>query len=229
MTVLKPIAVAALALLASAAQADINIGISLPLTGPANGLGIPMQNGIKLWPASIGGEKLNVVVLDDGSDPTKGVQNTQRFLTQDKADIVADDVIELGPGDQLIVDGDVLEAASLEVDESLLTGEADPVVKGPGDQVLSGSFVVAGSGAYRATKVGSDAYAAKLAAEASKFTLVDSELRNGIKVYSNWPTIPQLYVKGEFVGGCDIIREMFQAGELQQLFADKGIPVDVAA
>ena len=57
--------------------------------------------------------------------------------------------------------------------------------------------------------------------------LESAELRNGIKVYSNWPTIPQLYVKGEFVGGCDIIREMFQAGELQQLFADKGIPVDV--
>jgi len=58
--------------------------------------------------------------------------------------------------------------------------------------------------------------------------LESAELRNGIKVYSNWPTIPQLYVKGEFVGGCDIIREMFQAGELQQLFADKGIPVDAA-
>ena len=50
-----------------------------------------------------------------------------------------------------------------------------------------------------------------------------ADLRNGIKTYSNWPTIPQLYVKGEFVGGCDIIREMFQAGELQQLFADKGV------
>ena len=59
--------------------------------------------------------------------------------------------------------------------------------------------------------------------------LESAELRNGIKVYSNWPTIPQLYVKGEFVGGCDIIREMFQAGELQQLFAEKGIPVDAAA
>jgi monothiol glutaredoxin len=58
--------------------------------------------------------------------------------------------------------------------------------------------------------------------------LESAELRNGIKVYSNWPTIPQLYVKGEFVGGCDIIREMFQAGELQQLFSDKGIPVDAA-
>ena len=55
--------------------------------------------------------------------------------------------------------------------------------------------------------------------------LESAELRNGIKEYSNWPTIPQLYVKGEFVGGCDIIREMFQAGELQQLFADKGVSV----
>jgi monothiol glutaredoxin len=53
--------------------------------------------------------------------------------------------------------------------------------------------------------------------------LESADLRNGIKTYSNWPTIPQLYVKGEFVGGCDIIREMFQAGELQQLFADKGV------
>ena len=55
--------------------------------------------------------------------------------------------------------------------------------------------------------------------------LGDDALRQGIKTYSNWPTIPQLYVKGEFVGGCDIIREMFQAGELQSLFKDKGIAV----
>jgi monothiol glutaredoxin len=54
-------------------------------------------------------------------------------------------------------------------------------------------------------------------------------IREGIKSYSSWPTIPQLYVKGEFVGGCDIIREMFQAGELQQLFADKGVTVSAAA
>src|SRR5579864_2261820 len=59
--------------------------------------------------------------------------------------------------------------------------------------------------------------------------LESADLRNGIKVYSNWPTIPQLYVKGEFVGGCDIIREMFQAGELQQLFVDKGIAVNAQA
>ena len=59
--------------------------------------------------------------------------------------------------------------------------------------------------------------------------LESAELRDGIKTYSNWPTIPQLYVKGEFVGGCDIIREMFQAGELQQLLADKGVTVSAAA
>ena len=58
--------------------------------------------------------------------------------------------------------------------------------------------------------------------------LESAELRNGIKEYSNWPTIPQLYVKGEFVGGCDIIREMFQEGELQQLLDDKGIAYDKA-
>jgi monothiol glutaredoxin len=55
--------------------------------------------------------------------------------------------------------------------------------------------------------------------------LENADVRQGIKEYSNWPTIPQLYVKGEFVGGCDIVREMFQAGELQSHLADKGIPV----
>ena len=95
-------------------------------------------------------------------------------------DVVRDDLIELGPGDQVMVDGEVLEASGLEVDESLLTGESDALVKAPGDEVLSGSFVSSGTGLYRATKVGSEAYAAKLSAEASKFTLVNSELRNGI-------------------------------------------------
>ena len=54
--------------------------------------------------------------------------------------------------------------------------------------------------------------------------LESDDLRQGIKSYSRWPTIPQLYVKGEFVGGCDIIREMFQAGELQELLKSKGVP-----
>ena len=59
--------------------------------------------------------------------------------------------------------------------------------------------------------------------------LEDAELRQGIKEFSNWPTIPQLYVKGEFVGGCDIIREMFQAGELQSLLKEKGVVAESAA
>ncbi len=96
------------------------------------------------------------------------------------SEVVLDDVIELGPGDQIVVDGVILEAANLEIDESLLTGEADPIAQDAGQQVMSGSFVVAGSGAYRATKVGREAYAAKLAEEASRFTLVKSELRSGI-------------------------------------------------
>jgi len=59
--------------------------------------------------------------------------------------------------------------------------------------------------------------------------LDSDELRNGIKSYSNWPTIPQLYVKGEFVGGCDIVREMFQAGELQGLLTEKGLAAKATA
>ncbi|MFE1176572.1 HAD-IC family P-type ATPase [Streptomyces sp. NPDC058773] len=107
--------------------------------------------------------------------------------------VVLDDVIELGPGDKVIVDGEVLESDSLEIDESLLTGEADPVLKKPGDPVMSGSFVVAGGGAFTATKVGRQAYAARLAEEASRFTLVHSELRSGISQilkYVTWMMIP---------------------------------------
>ncbi len=108
-------------------------------------------------------------------------------------EIVLGDLIELGPGDKCVVDGEIDEADSLEIDESLLTGEADPVVKSPGDRIMSGSFVVAGSGAFTATRVGRAAYAAQLAEEASRFTLVHSELRNGINTilkYVTWMIIP---------------------------------------
>jgi cation-transporting ATPase E len=107
--------------------------------------------------------------------------------------IVLDDVIEIGPGDKVVVDGTCVETDGLEIDESLLTGEADPVVKRPGDHVMSGSFVVAGGGAFRATKVGREAYAAQLAEEASRFTLVHSELRSGISTilkYVTWMMVP---------------------------------------
>ncbi|MFJ8465378.1 HAD-IC family P-type ATPase [Streptomyces swartbergensis] len=109
------------------------------------------------------------------------------------SEIVLDDVIEIGPGDKVVVDGVCVEADGLEIDESLLTGEADPVVKRPGDQVMSGSFVVAGGGAFQATKVGREAYAAQLAEEASRFTLVHSELRSGISTilkYVTWMMVP---------------------------------------
>ncbi|WP_327691257.1 MULTISPECIES: HAD-IC family P-type ATPase [unclassified Streptomyces] len=109
------------------------------------------------------------------------------------SEIVLDDLMEIGPGDKAVVDGVCVEADGLEIDESLLTGEADPVVKKPGDQIMSGSFVVAGGGAFKATKVGREAYAAQLAEEASRFTLVHSELRTGISTilkYVMWMMIP---------------------------------------
>ncbi|MFJ2949891.1 HAD-IC family P-type ATPase [Streptomyces sp. NPDC087226] len=107
--------------------------------------------------------------------------------------IVLDDLIEIGPGDKAVVDGVCVEADGLEIDESLLTGEADPVVKQPGDRIMSGSFVVAGGGSFQATRVGREAYAAQLAEEASRFTLVHSELRTGISTilkYVTWMMIP---------------------------------------
>ncbi|MGI5273155.1 HAD-IC family P-type ATPase [Nonomuraea sp. CA-218870] len=107
--------------------------------------------------------------------------------------VVLGDLVVLGPGDALPVDGEVVAADGLEVDESLLTGESDPVRKEPGDPVLSGSFAVAGTGLFRATAVGVDAYAARLAEEASRFHLARSELRDGVARfirYITWLVIP---------------------------------------
>jgi len=95
-------------------------------------------------------------------------------------DVVLDDIVDLHTGDQVVADGLVRTSDGMQIDESLLTGESDPVDKEPGGQVLSGSFVVAGSGRYQATGVGSDAYARKLAAEARRFSVVHSELVDGI-------------------------------------------------
>ena len=122
--------------------------------------------------------------------------------------LVLDDVIELGPGDQLAVDGTIVESQGLMLDESLLTGEADPIGKEPGATALSGSFVSSGSGAYRATRVGTEAYAARLAEQASRFTLVHSDLRANIDrvlTFITWIIVPaglliiynQLFASGE--------------------------------
>jgi len=108
-------------------------------------------------------------------------------------ELVADDLVDLRAGDQLVADGVVRESASLQADESLLTGESEPVDKRAGDRLLSGSFVVAGSGGYQATEVGAEAYARKLAAQARRFTLVRSELMAGINQilrYVTWAIPP---------------------------------------
>ncbi len=93
---------------------------------------------------------------------------------------LAGNLVDLRAGDQLVADGVVRASANLEADESLLTGESEPVAKRAGDRLLSGGFVVAGSGGYQATGVGADAYARGLAAQARRFTLVRSELTDGI-------------------------------------------------
>ncbi|HET7245689.1 MAG TPA: HAD-IC family P-type ATPase [Streptosporangiaceae bacterium] len=108
-------------------------------------------------------------------------------------DLVADDLVDLRPGDQVVADGVVRASAGLEADESLLTGESEPVGKRPGDRLLSGSFVVAGAGGYQATEVGAGAYARRLAAEARRFGLVRSELMDGINrilQYVTWVIVP---------------------------------------
>ena len=109
------------------------------------------------------------------------------------ADLVAGDLVDLRAGDQLVADGVVRASMSLEADESLLTGESEPVDKRAGDRLLSGSFVAAGSGGYQATEVGADAYARKLAAEARRFAPVRSELVEGINRilrYVTWAIPP---------------------------------------
>ena len=108
-------------------------------------------------------------------------------------EIVMDDIMDLRPGAQVVADGEVVSVDGLEVDESLLTGEADPELRTVGDELLSGSFVVSGSGRARVTRVGAEAYAAKLAEEARRFTLANSELRASIDrivMWISWALIP---------------------------------------
>ncbi|MGA9275870.1 HAD-IC family P-type ATPase [Ilumatobacter sp.] len=104
------------------------------------------------------------------------------------SDVVADEILVIGSGDQIVVDGEIVSAVGLDIDESLLTGESDAMSKHPGDDVMSGSFVASGSGLYRATAIGSDSYAAKLVDEARVFKLADSELRSGVNTILRWLT-----------------------------------------
>ncbi len=102
------------------------------------------------------------------------------------ADVVRDDVMVLRAGDQVTADAAVLESTGLEVDESLLTGESDPVDKDPGSEVLSGSIVVAGHGTARVVRVGAASFASRLTADARRFSLVNSEIRNSLNRVLRW-------------------------------------------
>jgi cation-transporting P-type ATPase E len=127
------------------------------------------------------------------STPTATIVRDGEPVEHPPSDVVRDDVLALEPGEQIVVDGDVLTSDGLEVDESLLTGESEPVVKEQGEQVLSGSFVVAGTGRVRATGIGAEAYAATIARDARRFTVTRSELRSGIDrilTYVTWAIVP---------------------------------------
>ena len=130
---------------------------------------------IQEWRASRALAKLSVI-----GEARPMVRRNGEDVEVRPAEVVLDDVVVLRPGDQLVVDGDVIAAEGLEIDESLLTGEADPVDKAVGDLAMSGSFVVAGSGLYVATRVGRDSFAAGLTEQAKKFTQTKSELRDDI-------------------------------------------------
>lgn len=104
-------------------------------------------------------------------------------------DVVLDDVIELQLGGQVPVDGKVLDATGLRLDESMLTGESLPVAKDRDDEVLSGSFVAGGNGRILATAVGADSYASELATEAKQFAAVRSQLRDGIDRILRWLSV----------------------------------------
>jgi cation-transporting ATPase E len=121
------------------------------------------------------------------------VRRDGRDVAVDQHDVVMDDLLVLSSGDALVVDGEMVSSDGLEVDESLLTGESDPVVKKPADRVLSGSFVVAGTGTARTVAVGADAYANRLAEEAGRFALSKSDLMLGINSFLRviqWLLIP---------------------------------------
>lgn len=127
------------------------------------------------------------------SQPKARAVRAERIVDIPTAEIVLDDILELAPGDQVVVDGVLLAAVGLEIDESLLTGESEAVPKRPGEEVLSGSLVVAGTGRCRVIRVGASAHVHRLASEAKRFNLAHSDLRAGIDRilrYVTWALVP---------------------------------------
>lgn len=120
------------------------------------------------------------------SSPKAKVIREGRQLEIPYDQVVQDDLLVLHPGDQVVVDGIIVAEEGLEIDESVLTGESIPIAKDAGDELLSGSHAVAGTGRYRSVRVGSQAYAQELADKARKFRLSKSELREGIDQLLRW-------------------------------------------
>lgn len=118
--------------------------------------------------------------------PNARVRRSGRVLEVPVAEVVLGDLLELRAGDQVAADGQVAGSARLQLDESMLTGESDPVDKQPGDRVLSGSVVVGGQGTAVVSAVGADSFANRLAGQAKKFSLVASELRSSIDRVLRW-------------------------------------------
>ncbi|MFC0249601.1 HAD-IC family P-type ATPase [Citricoccus parietis] len=116
-------------------------------------------------------------------------------------EIVLDDAVVLRRGDQVPADGVVLSSDGLDIDESLLTGEADAVGKRPGDAVLSGSAVLSGTGLFRVTAVGPDSHASRLATEARRFSKIPSELRGALDTVATWLTIALVPIAALIVNG----------------------------
>ena len=123
------------------------------------------------------------------TQPDATVIRNGSHVTIETAEIVLDDVVVLSAGGQLPVDGEILSATGLQLDESELTGESLPVPKALGDEAHSGSFVVAGTGSMRATAVGADSFAAGLTAEAKTFRAAESELRAAVNRILKWLTV----------------------------------------
>jgi cation-transporting ATPase E len=140
------------------------------------------------------------------SAPQVRVRRDGEVVTVTPEAVVLGDLVVLGPGDQVVVDAEVVAGDHLEVDESLLTGESEPQVRRPGDRLLSGSFVVAGTGLASASAVGAEAYAARLAAQARRFQLTRSDLQAGIDGVLRWvgvAIVPAslLLVRGQVAAG----------------------------
>lgn len=146
---------------------------------------------IQEWRASRTLAKLAVVTMAQPIVRRDGVD-----VAIPASEIVLDDVVVLNTGDQLVVDGIVVSTAGMEIDESLLTGEADPVDKNVGDGAMSGSFVVAGSGTMQATRIGRESFASGLTEQASKFALTSSELRDAINRFIRYVSYALLPVGG---------------------------------